>query len=171
MPQNVQKFKMPPYDRQATIITVLLFVLFIGGAVWFIVSRPEDWQLGATIFIAGLLFISFQGLWFAPLRIEVSPSTLYIFSSFRCRRIPLSHIVSATVASPPKNSIRTWASGGFMGYWGSFYSPDGGKYRAFFTNPSLTVKVTLKSGLTYYLGASNPAALAAALTPSSSSTL
>lgn len=165
MAKNLQIFKIPPYDHKATVMTVLLFLIFIGGAVWFLLARPEGWQVSATLFIVTLLFVSASGLWSAPLRIEVDPTMLYIFSSLRCRRIPLSDIASATVASPPKNSIRTWASGGFMGYWGSFYSPASGNYRAFFTNPSLTVKVTLKSGLTYYLGASNPSALAAALTP------
>lgn len=127
----------------ATIITLALFVgcTFILQEPWWIITWGSF--CGITLLFA---------LYFTPLSIEVTDKAIVIHRSLSFdKQLPLADIKDIKPYFP-KNAIRTCGSGGFLGYWGWFASPEIGKYFAYHGKTSDCFLVELTDGRKYLLG-------------------
>lgn len=92
------------------------------------------------------------GLYFAPLSISANDEEVRIHASLKIRSIPMAEIVNIEPYRPQPGTIRICASGGFMGYWGTFRDNVIGPYTAYYGNKNNCFLITLNSGKKYLLG-------------------
>lgn len=68
----------------------------------------------------------------------------------------MSEVENVELFQPTMGAIRICASGGFMGYWGTFREGDIGNYYAFYGKASDCFLVRMKNGKKYVLGCNQP---------------
>lgn len=149
------------FSYYCLIVTVVCFGVIVGMALWEYYKTDNDvipWILLAIAVISG-----FFSLYYAPLSIEVTYTSLCINRSLRIKKIPLSDIASVELCSPTLGAKRICGSGGVCGYWGWFSEKDLGRYFAYYGKASDCFLVTLKDGRKYMLGCENPAKMVEAI--------
>lgn len=139
------------------IVTLLVTVALIAGAVWLICNGEDSGYFVAVI----LLFILISAGLYGPLSIAVDKDHISINSLLRNQRLPLSDVYAVELFQPTMGAIRMggmrlFGSGGYMGYWGVFREGDIGKYVAYYGKASDCFLVVMKNGTKYVLGCENP---------------
>ena len=139
--------KRVDYSTFSWILTLIVTAaLGIGLAV----SKDEPAALYPLLIIVFGLYL--PALFFAPIYISANENEIEIDSSFKIRSIPMSEVSSVERYRPLPSTIRTCASGGFLGYWGTFRDSVVGKYVGYWGNKNDCFLVILKSGKKYLLG-------------------
>lgn len=140
---------------------VLTVIIILGLVVALIASRNEP---GAFYLILGiLLLLVIPSLFFAPVSISADNKEICVHSALRKISIPMAEVVSIERYRPLPGTIRTCASGGFMGYWGTFRDNVSKNYTGFWGKNDDCFMVTLANGKKYLLGCQNPDAMLAYL--------
>lgn len=138
------------FSTYSIVLSILTFFLVVGIFIWQYNKTGLDvlvWVLFALIVIWG-----FFCLYYSPLSLELTDSSLNVNRCLRIKEIPLSEISSVKLTSPTMGERRISGSGGFLGYWGWFSERDLGKYFAYYGKASDCFLVSLKNGKKYMLG-------------------
>ena len=143
------------------IMTILTLIALIGVFVW------EYYKTGSEavlwIFLGIMMLWAFCVLFYGPLSIELTGSTLNINRSLRIKEIPLADIQVVKLCPPTLAAKRIFGSGGCFGYWGWFSERDLGKYFAYYGKSSDCFLIELIDGKKYILGCENAPAMVDAL--------
>lgn len=139
------------YSRYVTTLTAILSgVLFVAC----ILTVKEVFTFFTILAIFLILYVS--GLFFGAAYIKADHDYIVLGSLLRSKKIPMSEVENVKLFQPTMGAIRIFASGGFMGYWGTFREGDIGKYYAFYGKASDCFLVSLKNGKKYALGCDQP---------------
>lgn len=145
MKRNVQLSNFCFFSTAIT-LTLLFGCTFI--------MQEAIWMIPWGVFCVATLTFS---LYYAPLSIEVTDKSIVINRSLSfAKQLPLTDIKDIKPYRP-KNAVRTCGSGGFLGYWGWFASPEIGKYFAYHGKASDCFLVELNDGRKYLLGCKDSA--------------
>lgn len=158
-----QPFPAAPLDRPTRTMTFACGLLIAVGVP--LLAAGEE-PLGRAVLMIVGLGILVIGFGFAPRAYEVSGTVLRIH-----RRLFGS--VERTLVGPVGHlpwtmgfgSIRLGGSGGLFGWYGQFFKPGVGRYRAYLTDRSRIVGCPTDQGLVLVSPADPEAFLAAAATP------
>ena len=134
-----------PWALAVRIITTVVLALLIGIAVFVPVALPANTPLAARValFITPLAIIA-GTLPFMIRGYVLCADELRIERLGWANHIPLNTVVSATAdAAAIRGSIRLCGSGGLFGFFGWFRNRKLGIYRAYGTDPKLSVVVKL----------------------------
>ena len=135
----------------STIITILCIVTFVG--IMFINNPPVFLQI---ILGAILAAITLSGLYYMPIKVCASNSSIKIVRCLRTKTIPMADVKSVKVHVPSMGTVRLCGSGGFMGFWGWFREKSTGRYFAYYGRAKDCFLVELHDGRKYMLGCNNP---------------
>ena len=153
-----QRVKLSTYSF---IMSILTLIALIGVFVW------EYYKTGSEvvvwIFLSIMILWAFSILFYAPLSIELTGSTLNINRYIRIKEIPLADIQVVKLCPPTLAAKRICGSGGCFGYWGWFSERDLGKYFAYYGKSSDCFLIELIDGKKYILGCENAPAMVDAL--------
>ncbi|MDE7388665.1 MAG: PH domain-containing protein [Muribaculaceae bacterium] len=144
------------YDTATWIITLILCLVFIGSLC--LTYREPVGFIAIAAIAVPTCFIS---LFFAPISITADENKILIRAPFKTRSISMSEIVRVERYTPWRNTIRICASGGFMGYWGTFRDSRIGRYTGYWGNNKQCFLLTLTNGRKYLLGCKDPDAMTA----------
>ncbi len=133
------------------ILTAVISLILFGLLVATIQKGPEFFGV-----LALYLVVIFLSLYNAPLYVCADPSNVSVKSVLHSIRIPVASIASVELYQPTMGSIRLFASGGYLGYWGYFREGDTGTYRGAFGKASDCFMIRMKNGDKYVLGCENP---------------
>ena len=82
-------------------------------------------QAVASYAVSGIvIFLSMAALFYAPLSLTLTDTTLDINRSLRIKTLPLKDIESVKLCPPTMGAIRVCGSGGYLGYRGWFNERD-----------------------------------------------
>ncbi len=142
------------FDKQSLILTIVITIACMAGllALW-----GNIVGMSVSLFIILVLFLS--SLWFAPLSISADNRNISIHSSLKVRSISMADVADVELYRPLPGTIRICASGGFMGYWGTFRDSKVGRYTGFWGSDNECFLVTLTNGRKYLLGCKNTEAM------------
>lgn len=138
-------------DRMATVVTVVVTILFIAlSIVPFFTSSTSD-TLGKWIMFgaSGLVWVIFLFAWFLrPEGYGIIGNQLILHRPMRSREIALSDISGIVVPEPKKLrwSVRLFGSGGLFGYFGKFRNSTFGTMNWYATRLGKFVVIILRSG-------------------------
>lgn len=138
------------FSRFSILITVGTIGLLVIGMI---VCR----DIPTKVITLGVILaaIMIPSMYYAPLRIELTPETLTIRRLLKCKHIPCSEIASADWCYPSGGGIRLCGSGGFMGYWGYFNDVVLGTYFGYIGDRNQCILLKLKSGKKYVISCEN----------------
>lgn len=139
------------YSRFAILLTAILSGVLFVACIATVKEEPAFFSLLAIFLI---LYIS--ALFFGAAYIKADSYNIVLGSLLRSKKIPMSEVESVELFQPTMGAIRICASGGFMGYWGTFREGDIGKYYGFYGKASDCFLVRLKNGSKYVLGCDHP---------------
>lgn len=139
------------FSTFSCILTLTITAVLLVGLV---LSYSEPAAFFPILAIVLLLYI--PCLFFAPMYISADKDDICIHSSFKIRTIPMSEVIKVERYKPLPGTIRICASGGFMGYWGTFRDSVTKNYTGFWGNNADCFLVTLANGKKYLLGCKNP---------------
>lgn len=132
-----------PWSLTLKLVTVLTATLLIGIGLIHIFSGPYIktlrilWFLSMVIQPFSILIIA---SFFMIRGYVITQNTLLIKRLFWNTKLDLTNLVSAeTCPQLIKKTIRTCANGGFFCFAGTFWNKNIGSFRAFATNPRLSV--------------------------------
>lgn len=152
------KFKVN-YGKTGVLTTVLVSFMLIGSIVWLFV-QGFDVVAWSFVGIVALCFLS--ALFYAPVSVELTDSSLIVHRPIASKIIPLANIRSVHLHYP-KCAIRTCGASGFFGNWGLFSERGIGSYFAYFGIPSECFLVKLDTGRKYLLGCTGASAIVDAI--------
>ena len=144
------KVKLSTYS----LILTLLVTAVLIGAVALLLWNGENKGFIAAIL---LFFALLSGWLYGPVSIAANDKNVIIKSLMRRQRLQISKIQSVELFQPTMGSIRIFASGGYMGYWGIFREGDIGRYVGYYGKASDCFLIRMKNGDKYVLGCENPA--------------
>lgn len=136
---------------------ILTGIIFVTFTVICVTSYSEKALFYCMVGI--LAVIVSTGLLYAPRSITADDNGIKVSSCLKSHGIAIEEIASVELYQPTMGAIRVWASGGFMGYWGTFRERDTGKYTAYYGKSSDCFMVILTTGKKYVLGCENPQAM------------
>lgn len=139
------------YSTFSWVLTLIITAILL---ICLVLSYSEPIAFVSLAVIIILLYAS--SLYFAPMSISADKNAICIHSAFRIRSIPMSEVVKVERYRPLPGTIRTCASGGFMGYWGTFRDSVTKNYTGFWGKDDDCFLVTLANGKKYLLGCKNP---------------
>lgn len=139
------------YSRFAILLTAILSGVLFMACIATVKEEPTFFSLLAIFLI---LYIS--ALFFGAAYIKADNNNIVLGSLLRNKKIAMSEVESVELFQPTMGAIRICASGGFMGYWGTFREGDIGKYYGFYGKASDCFLVRLKNGRKYVLGCDQP---------------
>lgn len=145
------KVRLSIYSLILTIAVNLLF--FIGCIATF-----QDKSKFYTLLVLVMLVI-ISALLYAPVAIKADREYICIKTIMMRHLIPIRDIEYIELFQPTMGSIRLFASGGYMGYWGVFREAVIGRYNAYYGKASDCFLVKTTNGTTYVLGCQNPQAM------------
>lgn len=108
------------------------------------------------ILLAVLLLLYIPALFFNPTYISADAEEISIHSPFKNRTIPMAEVIEVKRYKPLPSTIRICASGGFLGYWGTFRDCEIGTYKGFWGKDDDCFLLTLRNGKKYLLGCTDP---------------
>lgn len=141
----------------STFSWMITFIVTVALVVGLAVSYGEAAAFFSVLAIVVPMYVAC--LFFAPMSISADRDEICIHSSFRIRSIPMADVVNVERYRPLPGTLRTCASGGFMGYWGTFHDSVIGNYTGFWGKDDDCFLVTLASDKKYLLGCRNPDAM------------
>ena len=144
----------------SVITTIVCFALIIGLGIY-LLCKGET--VAAYVDFAIVIFLSIAALFYAPLSLTLTDTTLEINRSLRIKTLPLKDIESVKLCPPTMGAIRVCGSGGYLGYWGWFKERDLGKYFAYYGKASDCFVVRMKDGRQYMLGCKDAPEMVAAI--------
>jgi len=144
------------YSTSSWVITLAVTAGLCAGLL---LSRGEPAAFYPLLAIVVPMYLA--ALWFAPMSVTADDKEVCIHSSFKVRSIPMADIVKAERYCPQPGTLRTCASGGFMGYWGTFRDGVAGHYTGFWGRDDDCFMLTLADGRKYLLGCKDPDAMLA----------
>jgi len=163
MPANVREFSAPwSLFVLLTTIGLALLVFVVTFLVWFEHAQAEAHDsartsdYGLLLLIVPLIFAA--ALFFAPCKFTITDSQVIVGRLGANVAVPLAGI--SDVKRVPKNElgfvVRVWGVGGFCGTYGLCYSRRIGLFRAYMTNRTTLVLITLRSGKKVLLSPERP---------------
>lgn len=139
------------FNRFSIALTAILSgVLFVAC----IATVREAAAFFPLLAIFLILYVSM--LFFGAAYIKADSDYIVLGSLLRSKKIPMHDVTSVELFQPSAGALRICASGGFMGYWGTFRESGIGTYYGFYGKPSECFLVTMKNGKKYVLGCSQP---------------
>jgi len=142
------------YDRTVKIVTPVVLLVLIGSLLFSLLS-PVDMPGPLRYLAAALLLIVMAGsICWAPKSYRVEDGRLYIDRLLSPSvEIPLADVRSVEKLDRKafKGSIRTFGSGGFLGYFGKFYHRKLGRMTWYATNLKKAVLLRTHDGKNYLL--------------------
>ena len=142
------KVKLSTFSLMLTLILTGVLIVAVSYFLW---NHEDNGIIGAVIF----LFMLISGWLYGPVTIAADEKSVTIKSALRKQRLDISNIESVELFQPTIGSIRIFASGGYMGYWG-VYRGYIGRYIAYYGKASDCFLITMKNGDKYVLGCENP---------------
>lgn len=139
------------YSPFATLLTAILAGGLFVACIAAVKEEPAFFILLAVYLV---LFVSM--LFFGAAYIKADNNNIVLGSLLRGKKIPMCDVENVERFKPSAGAIRLCASGGFMGYWGTFRETGIGKYYGFYGKPSDCFLVRLKNGRKYVLGCNQP---------------
>ena len=133
------------------LLTLILTGVLIVAVSYFLWNHEDKGIIGALI----LFFMLISGWLYGPVTIAADEKSVTIKSVLRKQRLDISNIESVELFQPTIGSIRIFASGGYMGYWG-VYRGYIGRYIAYYGKASDCFLIHMKNGGKYVLGCENP---------------
>lgn len=134
-----------PWAVIVKVLTVLVFVLFIGASVLGLEGMPATTPtLGRWLMIVTPLVLLGAAVPFMVRGYVLRDDELLIERLGWCNHVPLNSVTS--LAADPealRGSIRLCGSGGLFGFWGLFRSRKLGIYSAYGTDPKRCVVMKL----------------------------
>ncbi len=135
-----------PWGASLLAMTPLSIIILIGIPVIGILSGPRQnigWIIGMIVLPLTILFIS---VFFIIRGYILTEEAIFIQRLFWKNKLDLTDIVSAE-ADPHAmaKSIRTFGNGGLFCFAGAFYNKRLSSYRAFATDPKLSVVLKFKN--------------------------
>lgn len=119
------------------IITTIVSLLFIATIIWTAISPSPESMLWLKYAVLGTIIATVIGvLAYIPMRLNVDREYVSVSRLSGTLRIPINEIreTRKVTKSYIGNSIRTFGSGGFMGYLGKFRHKTDGNYTMYATN-------------------------------------
>ena len=141
--------KTVQFSTFSIVTTIVSFAIIIGLGIY-LLDKGET--VAAYVDFAIVIFLSMAALFYAPLGLTLTDTTLEINRSLRIKTLPLKDIEFIKLCPPSMGALRICGSGGYLGYWGWFSERDLGKYFAYYGKASDCFLVTLKDGRKYMLG-------------------
>ena len=138
--------------KYSTLSWVLTLAITVGLVVGLVATWGEPEGFYTILAILVVMFI--PSLFFAPVSLSADKDAIVIQSPFKKHSIPMKEVVNVERYRPLPGTIRTCASGGFMGYWGTFRDSVSKNYIGFWGEDECFM-VTLASGKKYLLGCQN----------------
>lgn len=138
-------------DTYCKLATVLVIVLLTIGAISSWGSDDKFFLLVAIL--AGSIV---TGLFYFPVYIEATDTSLIIRRALKSKTIPYSQISSVDRCIPSAGGLRLCGSGGFMGYWGYFTDIIIGSYFGYYGNRSQCILIKLKTRRQYVISCIDP---------------
>lgn len=139
------------YSRFVIILTAILSGALLIGCFATVKEEPAFFT-----FLALFLILYITALFFGAAYIKADSNYIVLGSLLRGKKIPMCDVESVELFQPTMGAIRICASGGFMGYWGTFREGDIGKYYGFYGKSSDCFLIRLKNGKKYVLGCNQP---------------
>lgn len=138
--------------------SVLSWVLTVGIIAGLVVGLIASWGEPVAFYtiLAILVFMLIPSLFFAPVSLSVDKDAIHVHSLFKKHSILMKEVINVERYRPLPGTIRTCASGGFMGYWGTFRDGVSKNYVGYWGDKDECFMVTLASGKKYLLGCKNP---------------
>lgn len=140
--------------------SLILTLIVTGGLiaiVAYVFLNGEDRGIVAAFI---LLLALLSGGLYGPVSISVDDKNINVKSSLRKQKIPIDKIQSVELFQPPLGTMRIFASGGYMGYWGLFRGSIG-RYVAYYGKASDCFLISMKDGGKYVLGCEHPSEMVA----------
>lgn len=129
------------YSTGSWVLTLIITAAFGAGLI-FCYGEPAVFY--PILAIAVPMYLAC--LYCAPVFVSADNKELCIHSSFKIRSILMADVISVERYRPIPGTIRTCASGGFMGYWGKFRDNAIGHYTGFWGNNNDCFLITLTNG-------------------------
>ena len=142
------KVKLSTFSLMLTLILTGVLIVAVSYFLW---NHEDKGIIGAVI----LFFMLISGWLYGPVTIAADEKSITIKSVLRKQRLDISNIESVELFQPTIGSIRIFASGGYMGYWG-VYRGYIGRYIAYYGKSSDCFLISMKNGDKYVLGCENP---------------
>lgn len=141
----------------STFSLVLTLVVTVALLIGLVVSYGEPAAFFPLLAVVVPMYVAC--LFFGPMSISADKNEICIHSSFKIRSIPMADVVKVERYRPLPGTIRICASGGFMGYWGTFRDSIIKNYTGFWGRDDDCFLVALANGKKYLLGCKNPDAM------------
>ncbi len=139
------------YSRLSWGITIAVTVLLVACLI------PAYHEPSAFIILLIVLLILYiSALFFAPIAISADEKEVKVHAKLNSLSIPVGKIAKVERYRPLPGTIRTCASGGFMGFWGLFHDPVIKSFTGFWGKKDDCFLITLNDGKKYLLGCQNP---------------
>ena len=142
------KVKLSTFSLMLTLILTGVLIVAVSYFLW---NHEDKGIISALI----LFFMLISGWLYGPVTITADEKSVTIKSVLRKQRLDISKIESVELFQPTIGSIRIFASGGYMGYWG-VYRGYIGRYIAYYGKASDCFLINMKNGGKYVLGCENP---------------
>lgn len=143
------------------IVSALSLAVLCGVLVY--VLKQSGSAIAVWLLVLVLSFLLLSTLFYMPLSVELTDSSLKIKKILKTRSIPLSEISEVRLCPPTMGAIRICGSGGLFGWYGWFREGDLGKYFAYYGKASDCFLVTLRDGRKYMLGCEDAPQMAEAI--------
>lgn len=139
-------------------IAILALLASIG---FFLVSK-RDIAIGCVLWSC-LVAWTLCALFFLPRRLELCNGALTIVFPLRRKRIGLSQIEQAKPYGVTMNFVRTFGSGGYLGWWGWFRNQELGRFIVYASDLDHVMLVTMRTGKRYVISCADPEAMSQAI--------
>ena len=143
-----------------------IFTILAVGAVTctcIIQFKRTDVEAWVWILLGFIMLWGFLTLFFCPMYIRLTDTSLNVETSLRVKSFPLNEIVAVKICPPTMSEMCVLGCRCTFGYWGWFREPSIGKYFAYYGKSSQTFLIRLKSGRQYMLGCRDSKEMAKAL--------
>ena len=142
------KVKLSTFSLMLTLILTGVLIVAVSYFLW---NHEDKGIIGAVI----LFFMLISGWLYGPVTIAADEKSVTIKSVLRKQHLDISNIESVELFQPTMASIRIFASGGYMGYWG-VYRGYIGRYIAYYGKASDCFLINMKNVDKYVLGCEKP---------------
>lgn len=146
-----------------SIVTTIILTCFIIGVCVF---AAVGYDLSVFFFMLSITFlVLISALSFAPFKLIADPKTITVKSILWNHHIPVSEIKDVVLFRPKmtlfrNGTRRTYASGGYFGYWGQFYDRNIGRFTGYYGDSSQCFLLNMRNGKKYVLGCEQPLKMA-----------
>lgn len=138
-------FDAAPMDATTTTVTMVASAITVGGGTVALLAAGSLSQ----VLIGLVLFAAPAGAFgFSPAAYAIEPGSLVIRRRWFGRRT--YRLTGDVLRAPWKitaGGIRVFGSGGFFGWYGSYWKPGVGSYHAYVTDRAQVVACTTDAGL------------------------